>query len=168
MKGRGWGGISWKIVVLVILGLILIAAISRRKPAPPTIVYKTLESAQQTLKNCTTPATNVSCNCPPAAPNITDGASSDGVLRLANKVTSTTVDNILDAASSKNPTEQTVRVRTPYFQLVLKSNLQRFECNETILSPADRVKGLHIFLSLSPICISQTLRLVPDYLLIIV
>ncbi|CAL8463439.1 g2973 [Coccomyxa elongata] len=45
-----------------------------------------------------------------SAPNIEEGVSPDGVLRLANKVTSTTVDNILDAASSNDPAGQTVRV----------------------------------------------------------
>ena len=109
-KGRGWGGIVWKITVSIVLLLALIAVVSRRKPAAPTIVYRTVEAAQQTVKNCTTPGTNVTCNCPPAAPNINEGVPSDGVLRLANKVTSTTVDNILDAASSKDPAGQTVRV----------------------------------------------------------
>ena len=39
----------------------------------------------------------------------------DGVLRLANKVSSTTVENILDAASSNDPSEKTVRVRNLRF-----------------------------------------------------
>ena len=110
VKGRGWSGNYWKIAVSIILGLALFAAVSQRKSPAPTIAYRIVESAQQVLKNCTTPSTNVSCNCPPAAPNIDEGVPSDGVLRLANKVTSTTVDNILDAASSKDPAGQTVRV----------------------------------------------------------
>ncbi|CAL5223668.1 g6216 [Coccomyxa viridis] len=48
-----------------------------------------------------------------------DGASTDGVLRLANKVSSTTVENILDAASSNDPSEKTVRVNEDTLEDVL-------------------------------------------------
>lgn len=103
--------IIWKIGIPLLCGLAFLILLSRRQVTSTGFVQSTTK-AQVQVSNCTQagPAQgNVSCNCPPT-PNITDGASTDGVLRLANKVSSTTVENILDAASSTDPSEKTVRV----------------------------------------------------------
>ena len=102
----------WKIGIPLLCGLAFLIFLSRRQVTSTGFVQSTTK-AQVQVSNCTQAApaqANVSCNCPPT-PNITDGASTDGVLRLANKVSSTTVENILDAASSNDPSEKTVRVQ---------------------------------------------------------
>ena len=104
----------WKIGIPLLCGLTVLFVLSRRQGSTTGFVHSTTK-AQVQVYNCTQPAPaggNVSCNCPPV-PNVTDGADADGVLRLANKVSSTTVENILDAASTSEPAEKTVRVRNP-------------------------------------------------------
>ena len=102
----------WKIGIPLLFGLAVLIVLSRRQVTSTGFVHSTTK-AQVQVTNCTQAAAqqiNVSCDCPPT-PNVTEAASTDGVLRLANKVSSTTVDNILDAASSSDPSERTVRVR---------------------------------------------------------
>jgi len=115
-KSRPWGRLIWKVLGSILLGVLLFLFISRRQAVPEGLIHSTAKPQLQ-LSNCTTPATNVSCTCPPA-PKITDAASEDGVLQLANKITSPTVSNILEAASSNDPRGQTVRVRPPMHSLL--------------------------------------------------
>ncbi len=102
----------WKIGIPLLCGLTVLFVLSRQQGYTTGFVHSTTK-AQVQVSNCTQPAPaggNVSCNCPPIS-HVTDGADADGVLRSANKVSSTTVENILDAASTSEPAERTVRVR---------------------------------------------------------
>ena len=104
-------GLIWKIGISLLFGLAVLVVLSQRQGYSPGFVHSTT-TAQVQVSNCSHAAPaggNVSCNCPPSS-NITNGAGADGVLRLANKVSSTTVANILDAASTDQPAERTVRV----------------------------------------------------------
>lgn len=101
----------WIVGIPLLSGLAILILLSRRQGSSTGFVHSTTK-AQVQVSNCTQAApagVNVSCNCPPT-PIIPDGASADKVLRLANKVSSTTVENILDAASTNEPSEKTVRV----------------------------------------------------------
>ena len=105
----------WKIGIPLLFGLAVLVVLSRRQGYTPGFVHSTT-TAQVQVSNCSHAAPaggNVTCNCPPSG-NITNGAGADGVLRLANKVSSTTVANILDAASTDQPAERTVRVGKQY------------------------------------------------------
>ena len=104
-------GYIWKIGIPLLCVLAFLILLSRRQGSSTGLVHSTTK-AQVQVSNCTHTApaqSNVSCNCPPTI-NITDGASEEGVLRLVDKVSSTTVENILDAASTDMPSEKTVRV----------------------------------------------------------
>ena len=101
----------WKIGIPLLCVLAFLIFLPRRQGSTTGLVHSTTK-AQVQVSNCTHTApaqSNVSCICPPTL-NITDGASEDGVLRLVDKVSSTTVENILDAASTDMPSEKTVRV----------------------------------------------------------
>jgi hypothetical protein len=108
-RGKSCSLLFWKIGLPLLLGLALLAIYVQRSPIPDSAVVGTSQTAEQHI-NCTTPKANVTCNCPPAAINISDAATPDGLQRLANKVTTKTVEKIVDAAGSTNPTDQTVRV----------------------------------------------------------
>lgn len=104
-------GYIWKIGIPLLCVLAFLILLSRRQGSSTGLVHSTTK-AQVQVSNCTHTGlaqSNVSCNCPPTI-NVTDGASEDGVLRLVNKVSSTTVEKILDAASTEMPAEKTVRV----------------------------------------------------------
>ena len=108
-------GFLWKIGIPLLFGLAVLVVLSQRQGYSPGFVHSTT-TAQVQVSNCSHAAPaggNVTCNCPPSG-NITNGAGADGVLRLANKVSSTTVANILDAASTDQPAERTVRVGKQY------------------------------------------------------
>ena len=122
-------GFLWKIGIPLLFGLAVLLVLSRRQGYSPGFVHSTT-TAQVQVSNCSHAAPaggNVSCNCPPSS-NITNGAGPDGVLRLANKVSTTTVANILDAASTDQPAERTVRVRRQNFSMLDAYSEQAVRC----------------------------------------
>lgn len=122
-KGKNWGILVWKFGVPLLLGLALLALYLQQRPTPSDATHSASATGQATLQqiNCTTSTPNITCNCPPAAGNVSDPADSDGVQRLANKVSTRTVDKIVDAASSTNPTDQTVRVNSSFSYRFVRS-----------------------------------------------
>ena len=98
----------------LLIALAFLAAFSGHRLLPLGFLHTTSNALQlHPSSNCTSKGgDNESCNGPPV-PDITDGATSTTVLRLANKVSVQTVDKVLDAATSERP-GQTVRVSASY------------------------------------------------------